>query len=118
MTYKRVKNVAWRRIGEETVILNLGRRRMLAVNEAGGAVWETLAKGTPVLPGEAAPFLADLEAEGVVERLAADEGGAAVAVPPGRAPTVVWREELHHFGVDCSFLAGTSDLCNQNPSAS
>jgi len=118
MTYKRVKNVAWRRIGEETVILNLGRRRMLAVNEAGGAVWEALVGGSPVSPGEAAPFLADLEAEGVVERLAADEGGAAVAVPPGRAPTVVWREELHHFGVDCSFLAGTSDLCNQNPSAS
>ncbi len=48
MRYQRVKNVAWRRIGADTVIVNLGRRRMLAVNEAGGAVWEALARGAPV----------------------------------------------------------------------
>jgi hypothetical protein len=117
MCYQRVKNVAWRRVGGETVIINLGRRRMLAVNEAGGAVWETLVKGTPVSPGEAALFLADLEAEGVVERLAADPPGAALAAPPGGTPAVVWREELNHFG-GCSFIAGQSDLCNQNPGMS
>ena len=111
MRYQRVKNVAWRRVGGETVIVNLGRRRMLAVNEAGGAVWDTLAAEGPVSPGEATAFLADLEAEGVVERVAADEAGAAVAVPPGAAPTVVWREELQHFG-GCAFLQGQGDPCS------
>jgi hypothetical protein len=111
MRYQRVKNVAWRRIGGQTVIVNLGRRRMLAVNEAGGAVWDALAEEAPALPGEAGPFLADLEAEGVVERLAADEAGAAVAVPAGWAPTVVWREELQHFG-GCAFLQGQGELCS------
>ena len=113
MRYQRIKNVAWRRVGEETVIVNLGRRRMLAVNEAGGSVWEALARGASVLPGEAASFLEDLEAEGVVERLA-EEDGTAVPVSPGGAPAVVWREELHHFG-GCSFLPGQGDLCDQNP---
>jgi len=114
MRYQRVKNVAWRRIGDETVIVNLGRRRMLAVNEAGGAVWEALARGGAVAPGEAAPFLADLEAEGVVERLG-DEEGAAVTVPG--TPTVLWREELHHFG-GCGFVPDESELCNSNPNTS
>jgi hypothetical protein len=113
MCYQRIKDVAWRRVGEETVIVHLGRRRMLGVNEAGGAVWEALAKGASVLAGEAASFLAELEAEGVVERLA-EEGGAAVAVSPGGTPRVVWREELQQFG-GCSFLPGQGDLCDQNP---
>jgi hypothetical protein len=118
MTYQRVKNVAWRRIGEETVIVNLGRRRMLAVNEAGGAVWEALVGGAPVLPGEAAPFLADLEGEGIVERVAADEGAAAVALPAVQAPTVLWREELNHFGAGCGFLPGQGGTCQGNPNRS
>jgi hypothetical protein len=112
MRYQRVKNVAWRRVGGVTVIVNLGRRRMLAVNEAGGALWEALAERAPVVPGEAVPFLADLEAEGVVERLA-DESGPAAAIPPGSTPTVVWREELNHFGGGCSFLPGGGDVCEQ-----
>jgi hypothetical protein len=115
MTYRRVKNVAWRQVGSETVIVNLGRRRMLAVNEAGGAVWEALVGGAPVAPGEATPFLADLEAEGVVERADSGEDGVAVAVPPGGAPTVLWREELNHFGAGCGFMPGQGGTCQGNP---
>jgi hypothetical protein len=115
MTYQRVKNVAWRRIGSETVIVNLGRRRMLAVNEAGGAVWESLVGGAPMSPGEAAPFLADLEAEGIVERADSGDDEAAVAVPPGGAPTVLWREELNTFGASCHFLSGGGGDCDQVP---
>ncbi len=114
MCYQRVKNVAWRRVGEETVIIHLGRRRMLAVNAAGSTVWETLVRGASVLPGEAASFLADLAVEGVVERLA-EEGGTAVPVSPGGTPRVVWREELHRFGAGCAFIPDQSDICNQGP---
>ena len=111
MRYQRAKNVAWRRIGDETLVVNLARRRMLALNEAGGVVWAALAGGGAVAAGEAAPFLQDLEAEGVVEPVADGDGGAVTV--PG-APTVVWREELHQFG-GCSFLPGQGDLCDQSP---
>ncbi len=115
MRYQRVKNVAWRRIGAETVVVNLGRRRMMALNEAGGAVWEALSGGGSVA-AEASPFLADLEAEGVVERLAEGDGGAAVAV--AGTPAVLWREELHRFGTDCAFMPTQSEICNQGPQSS
>ncbi len=115
MSYQRVKNVAWRRVGDEMLVVNLGRRRMLALNEAGGAVWEALARGGAVAAGGADPFLADLESEGVVERVA-DENGAALTVPG--TPTVIWREELHHFGSGCSLLPDQSTLCDQNPQTS
>jgi hypothetical protein len=110
MRYQRVKNVAWRRIGQEMVVVNLGRRRMVALNEAGAEIWEKLAAGTAVAPGDGA-FLADLETEGVVEQVSGDESGAA---DPGSArgtPLVVWREALNHFG-GCAFLPAEGDLCN------
>jgi len=110
MRYRRAKTVAWRRVGDETVIVNLGRRRMLAVNEAGAEVWEGLAVGAAVAPGNAA-FLADLEAEGVVEPVAGDEPGAAVPGPAAGA-AVLWRESLNHLGGGCAFMPGESDACN------
>jgi hypothetical protein len=113
MTYRRVRNVAWRRIGEDTLLVNLARRRMLAVNGAGGAVWEALARGAAVSPGEAVAFLADLEAEGVVERVATEEAADAVPLSGGGAPAVVWREELNQLGGACAFHPGEGDLCNQ-----
>jgi hypothetical protein len=66
-----------------------------------------------VSAGEAGPFLEDLEAEGVVERLA-EPGEAATAPSPGGAPSVVWREDLHHFG-GCSFMPAQGAPCEQNP---
>jgi hypothetical protein len=118
MRYQRVKNVAWRRIGEETVIVNLGRRRMLAVNEAGGAVWDALVAGASALPDEASPFLADLEGEGIVERVAAEETELPVAVFPDGAPAVLWREEINRFGGACAFIQGQSTACDQQPNTS
>jgi hypothetical protein len=118
MRYQRVKNVAWRRVGEETVIVNLGRRRMLAVNEAGGAVWEALVAGASALPAEAGSFLADLEAEGIVERVAAEEAEVPVAVFPDGAPTVLWREKLQSFGGPCGLLPSEGGLCQSSPSQS
>jgi hypothetical protein len=135
MQYRRTKNVAWRRIGGETVIVNLDRRRMLALNESGAAVWDALAgesddKSPEPRPGSAEgeadderlnEFFADLEREGVLER--ADEvpvallaGAAARAVEA--APAVIWREELHRFGGSCAMLPTQSAICNQQPYSS
>ncbi len=135
MQYRRAKNVAWRRIGGETVIVNLDRRRMLALNESGAAVWDALAEevGRPspeTRPGKAEgetdgerldEFFADLEREGVLVRaegvpMALLAGAAARAAEA--APAVVWREELHRFGGSCAMLPTQSAICNQQPYSS
>ena len=127
--------MAWRRIGGETVIVNLDRRRMLALNESGAAVWDALAEevGRPSPeppPGKAEgetdgerlnEFFADLEREGVLERadgvpMALLAGAAALAAES--VPAVVWREELHRFGGSCAMLPTQSAICNQNPYSS
>ena len=135
MQYRRAKNVAWRRIGGETVIVNLDRRRMLALNESGATVWDALAAdadraatgsltiGAVEPPDETGldRFLADLEKEGILER-ADGVPMALLAAAPARMgeapPAVVWREELHRFGGSCGMLPGQSDLCNAKPTAS
>jgi len=139
MPYQRVKNVAWRRIGDETVIVNLDRRRMLALNEAGGAVWDAFAaeagggaaatrhmpRDDQWAPGEdVAHFLADLEHEGVIERC--EDGGEAdgdsvgdpFAIPLPQVsvpPAVVGREELQRFGGSCALLPVAGGICDQTP---
>lgn len=132
MTYVRSKGIAWRRIGGETVIVNLGRRRMIALNESGSAVWSALpgeagssedepAKGPAFRAdgGEAlASFFADLETEGVLERDEAASPSAAVGLPASLSdgpPAVVWREELNRFGGSCGLLPSQSPLCDQIP---
>jgi len=135
MQYRRAKNVAWRRIGGETVIVNLDRRRMLALNESGAAVWDALAEEAGRPSPEPRPgkdegetegerlneFFADLEREGVLVRA---EGvptallAGASARAAGAAPAVVWREELHRFGGSCAMLPTQSAICNQQPYSS
>jgi len=130
MQYRRAKNVAWRRIGGQTVVLNLDRQRMLALNESGAAAWDALDSGGEGPAAEAAgppegeglvEFLADLLAEGVVERaegvpmeLVASAAGGATGV----RPAVVWREELHRFGGSCAMFPGQSEFCNSRPTRS
>jgi hypothetical protein len=140
MQYRRAKNVAWRRIGGQTVVLNLDRQRMLALNESGAAAWDALDSGGEGPSAEAAAagaaaagaagpaegeglveFLADLLEEGVVERaegvpmeLVAAAAGRATGAPPA----VVWREELHRFGGSCAMLPGESEFCNSRPTSS
>lgn len=135
MQYQRAKNVAWRRIGDETVIVNLDRRRMLALNESGAAVWDSLVEvverpatdsrtGNATEPAEneeLAEFLTDLEQEGVLERTDEMPVGPIALLNHGAArmpPAVVWREELHRFGGSCGMLPTQSPLCDAKPTAS
>jgi hypothetical protein len=135
MRYRKTKNVAWRRIGGQTVVLNLDRQRMLAFNEGGTAVWDALVSGaegpaadaTPIGPGGPPDaggldeFFADLEQEGVVERVAGVPVELVVDAAcraSGTRPAVVWREELHRFGGSCAMLPAQSDFCNSRPTSS
>jgi hypothetical protein len=104
--YRRVDHVAWRRIGRETVVLDLKNKRVYAFNEAGGDVWHTLApEGSAVAATgtETAAFLAELATHGVIEP--ATGGGTVVpvgAVPQvGEAPRVIAHDDVRSFGVSC-----------------
>ena len=107
MGYKTAGPVAWRRLGDETVVLHLARKRAYGLSPAAGPVWEALTRGATreglesvlgaARPGALEAFLADLATEGLLE-----EGGPSspdTAAPPegppeGNAPGIVWREAL------------------------
>lgn len=104
--YRRVAHVAWRRIGRETVVLDLKSKRVYALNEVGGEVWDAMVtEGCLVAAttGETAAFLAELAAHGVVEPAPAAGGVVEVggARPGGEPPRVIWRDDVRSFGVSC-----------------
>lgn len=131
--YHRANHVAWRRVGDETVVVHLGRKLMLAFNEPGAAVWNALERehdpvaiARVVLDGaegaaaaEAVEaFLQELGREGVVEAdPAGGESLGAVAGPTlAGGPAVAWREELRAFGVNqCGFFPAGGGPCQGNP---
>jgi hypothetical protein len=126
MTITRARNVAWRKIVNETIVLHISRKMMYGLNQAGGEVWEALeepADARRLLEmGETTAvraFLADLAAEGLVV-------GELPPVGPGaendvaeeacaQNPRVEWREEVERIAGACVKFPGQSDLCNQAP---
>jgi hypothetical protein len=45
VTFRHAPQVAWRRVGEEVVLLDLGRRQYFSLNATGAEVWELLGRG-------------------------------------------------------------------------
>jgi len=127
MRYSRATHTAWRRIDDETVVINLSSKRMVGLNESGGAVWEAL-QAAPDLATLAAGseaemhlrrFVAELAAEGLVEPAADETPAADVASAPMAGPfvppAITWREDLLRFGGACNKIPEESPYCNQNP---
>jgi len=127
MKIRRMKDVAWRRIDRETVVVHLTHHRMCALNEAGGRLWEDLA--TP-LEGDrltrllsdpvVTAFLADLAEEGLVESDGPFPSSPAPSVPQNESemPRIEWREEVRRFVGSCALLPGQSLDCNGDPTSS
>jgi hypothetical protein len=133
LTYTRSAHAAWRRIGEETVVINLATRRMVCLNGPAGALWDRLEGGADeaalaaaLAPGAAAAalstareFLAALEREGLVVAAPAPtaaQTGDAGELPPGFVPPrLTWNEELLRFGGACGKFAGAGGACAGNP---
>jgi hypothetical protein len=76
-TYKIADHVAWRKVGDEIVVLDLKTNAYYSLNETGIVVWEGLAK-KQALPAlveavvdqcDVSPELAAKDAEGFVKRL-------------------------------------------------
>lgn len=103
---RRVAHLAQRRIGDETVVLDLRGSRVYGVNLAGGELLERLRSGAEAAElrrwaraggdadDETGRFLADMLARGLV---VADEGEAetdGLAAPVWAAPRLLWHEDV------------------------
>lgn len=109
MTYRRVAHVAWRRLGPETVVLDLRSKRVYAFNESGGTLWHALLEGGAAVaaqrPGDE-EFLAELVRLGLADQAepgsgcsAPDSDGAVIA--HAEPPRVIWQDDIRSFGISC-----------------
>ena len=135
MGLRRAAHVAWRRVGDETVLIHLRNKKIFVLNPSGGFFWHGLdgARGTEEflkgltledpLPdgasGRLEAFLQDLrEADLVDAEGPPDEAPASLSefpLPTFVPPELVWQQELRNFGQSCAFVAGSSDPCNAIP---
>jgi hypothetical protein len=136
MALRRAAHVAWRRVGDETVLIHLRDKKIYVLNPSGGYFWHNL-EGTggaddilgrlsltESLPENAKNtlevFLGALSSADLLELDPVPRGSDAPPAPdypfPGFIPPeVVWEEQLRNFGQSCAFMAGESDLCNLTP---
>jgi hypothetical protein len=135
MGLRRAAHVAWRRVGDETVLIHLRNKKIYVLNPSGGFFWHGLdgsrgteeflaglALGKPVPDDVSAridSFLRDLKESDLVDAEGApDEQRAALPEFPLQEfvpPALVWQQELRNFGLSCAFVAGSSDPCNAIP---
>ena len=136
MGLRRAAHVAWRRVGDETVLIHLRNKMIFVLNPSGGFFWHGLdgARGTEEflesltfhdpLPegasGRIDAFLQDLrEADLVDAEGPPDEAPASLPefpLPAFVLPELVWQQELRNFGQSCAFIGGTGEPCNTVPS--
>lgn len=128
LVYERPDHVAWRCLGEETVLVDLRANTIVALNASGGLIWAALSEplGVDALveltgseAGAVACFLGDMVRRGLLTPVAGRgvSASAASGLGPGSGPpAVIWTEELHSFAAaSCALLPDQSDICNQVP---
>jgi hypothetical protein len=136
MGLRRAAHVAWRRVGEETVLIHLRDKKIYVLNPSGGFFWhgldgsretkqflsslsssDRLAEDTPE---RIEAFFRDLQKADLVEiesgaRTPAPDALPDFPLPAFVPPELVWQQELRNFGASCAFVAGSSDPCNAVP---
>ena len=125
--YMRAPHVAWRRIGEETVVLDLKEHRLVALNPVGGRLWHHLdaPRGVEQLGGPAGigAFLEELAEMGLLERTEcgpspANDDSADGGAEPDGVPAILWQEPIQNAaqtGTGCAFISGQNAICNSVP---
>ena len=132
--------MAWRRVGDETVLIHLATKRIYVLNPSGGFFWHSLdgaresrefLDGLSLeepLPGDAAKqldvFFDQLESADLVDAAHASsetsskgsKGGNGYPLPSFVPPEMVWQELLRNFGQSCANIGGQSDPCTAAPS--
>lgn len=137
MRLRRASHVAWRRIGDETVLIHLPRKRIYVLNPSGGFFWHGLdgaRDGVELASALEFPvddevrtsleqFLVRLQEADLVETeddgstTASADAGSETAYPFDHfvPPELVWQEELRNFGASCAFVSGASAACDTVP---
>lgn len=129
---RRAAHTAWRRLGEETIVVDLTGRRILGLDPVGGWIWaqldgrelSTIARSVAELPGAPAepPAVIDAFVSSLVQLGLVEEGEPLGPAPIPEAPAsyerprVVWNEALQQAAASCGFITGQTPLCTQVPS--
>ena len=132
MRIKRNRDLAWRKVAGETVVIHLSQKMMYSLNAAGGRIWEAIGEGAELeeleslLLAEASEseaarqalhaFLAELAAEDLIAaEPALPEPEDVAESPQPFFPAILWREEVRRFAGACAKYPGVSIICSQNP---
>ncbi len=142
MGLRRAAHVAWRRVGDETVLIHLETKRIYVLNQSGGFFWHSLdgaqesrefLDGLSLeepLPGDAAKqldvFFDQLESADLVDAAHASsdtsskgskgsKGGNGYPLPSFVPPEMVWEEQLRNFGQSCGNIGGAGGACFSAP---
>ena len=136
MGLRRAAHVAWRRVGDETVLIHLKTKEVFVLNPSAGFFWHSLdgARGSreildglsleQPLPGDAGEqldgFFQKLERADLVEAATAAADPAAkpgngYPLPSFATPELVWQEQLRNFGQSCARDPGEMPTCDAAP---
>lgn len=127
MSYRRAAHAAWRRVGEEVVVVDLHGNRVFGLNAAGSALWASLDEaGDAVLDVPAGgieavrTFLAELVDRGLAEEVRGPAPVGASAsmelLPESPPPAIAWQEGLELFAAACNPVPG-QPLCDPQPAS-
>lgn len=123
--YFRIRpQLAWQRIGEHVVVVDLASNRLYGLAPEAGALFEAVAQGGWAQPKEPERegdwwLLVEagwFEASPVVD---AQQGTRVLSTPDKLhgAPLWQWQEPLSTFAKACLFIPGQSELCNVSPAS-
>lgn len=135
MGLRRASHVAWRRVGDETVLIHLKTKKIYVLNPSGGFFWHSLdgaresrefLDGLSLeepLPGDAVQqldgFLDQLKDTDLVESTDESSNGSkdrnGYPLPSFAAPEMVWEEQLRNFGQSCARDPGEMPTCDAAP---
>ncbi len=136
MGLRRASHVAWRRIGDETILIHLKTKCLFVLNPSGGFFWHRLdgARGTAEildstaiaeLPASAVDELdrfwekladAELIETGVPSDSTANGDDRAYPLSSFVPPELIWQEELRNFGQSCANMSADGPVCDAAPS--
>ena len=138
---RRAAHVAWRQVGDETVVLDLNDGHIYGLDKVGGFFWHALngCRSTtellrlakrPVLEESLHAlqrFLDELVELGLLQPTTEPISEPERLLPPPDSdapdnttvlPRIIWREPLKPLKqqqFSCAFISGQSPLCNQVP---
>lgn len=120
----------WRNIGQETIILDFQKKRLIGLNESAGWIWSQLEvprtstwlashfAGITEQPKESTvcQFLQEMvELELLIQQRFEMKEEPASLKEFSLKPGILWQEPLQQVAGTCALVSGQSILCNQAP---